>query len=183
VIVFFTMILLDDVIQVSSNNGTRSRPLGNETAISEPCEQIESWGRTRQRFGCFHVRRNRMLENLRKNSSLSTLKRRHESPVLLPPLLHTDGFEHLCSARESNDPAPLPDGQRGEEYWNESVSSPRKSVRRMSYHLKQKSSVAPLMQELSRLRALHRESAQHEMGGMRSRGSDSPPVASPGHRQ
>jgi hypothetical protein len=79
--------------------------------------------------------------------------------------MHSEGFQHLRGAAEPNNPAPLFDRQRGEEYRYQTVLSPRKSVSRMAGDLKQELAVPAFVQELARDRPLHWQPAENERPG------------------
>ena len=82
--------------------------------------------------------------------SENALKRRHQTPVLRSALLHPEGVQHFSRAAKTNRSALLPNGERSQKDWDEAILTPWQSVRGVPGHLKQKMSVSPFVQELSR---------------------------------
>jgi|ERR1017187_7264877 hypothetical protein len=84
------------------------------------------------------------------------LERTHKPPILRSTLLHAEGVQHLRRASEPNQATLLFDGKSRAEDRHQPVLAPRQPVCRVSGHLKKKLPVPALMQELPRLRLLHR---------------------------
>jgi hypothetical protein len=97
--------------------------------------------------------------------SENALESSYETSVLGSALLHPKGVQHFSCAAKPNYPVLLTNGERRQKDRNDPILAPRKAVRRMSGHLKQKMSIPPFVQELSRLRTFYGQSAQYEWTG------------------
>ena len=87
------------------------------------------------------------------------LKGTHEPAVLRSALLHPEGVQHFSRAAKPNHATLLPNSERRQKDGNQPVLTPWQSVRRVSGYLKQKMTVAPFVQDLTRLGTLYGQSA------------------------
>jgi hypothetical protein len=94
------------------------------------------------------------------------LESRNQTAILGTALLHSKYVQHFVRAPEGDGLLLLAHGQCREEDGNQSVLSPRHSVRRMTGHLQKKLTVPALVQQDSFGRSFDRQPAQNE----RSRG-------------
>jgi hypothetical protein len=97
--------------------------------------------------------------------SKDPLESRYETPVLRSALLHPERVQHFSRAAEPNYSVLLTNREGGQKDRDEPVLAPRQSVRGVPGNLKQKMAVPSLVENLSRLRALYGQAAQHKGAG------------------